>query len=58
MDNPKLNVDLKINVPKTPQSVFLKEKNEKHEKEVKHVEAVKYIDKIYSPTFIEEYFSL
>jgi hypothetical protein len=53
----------KINIPKTPQQLFLKKMDDVkqqqpqiHLEALKPVKTVKYIDELYSATFIDDYF--
>ena len=58
----------KINIPKTPQQLFLKkagdvkqQQQQQHQPQIhlealKPVKTVKYIDELYSATFLDDYF--
>ena len=57
----------KINIPKTPQQLFIKktddDKQHQHQHQpqihldqLKPIKTVKYLDEIYSATFVDDYF--
>jgi capsule polysaccharide export protein KpsC/LpsZ len=55
----------KINIPKTPRQLFLKKAGDVnqsqqqpqiHLDELKPIKTVKYIDELYSSTFLDDYF--
>jgi len=55
----------KINIPKTPQQLFLKKGDDVKQQQqkpqiqleaLKPVKTVKYIDELYSATFLDDYF--
>lgn len=53
----------KINIPKTPQQIFLKKADDVKQQQIhleplKHVKTVKYIDELYLTTFFDNYFDL
>ena len=61
----------KINIPKTPQQIFIKKVDnvkqpqqqqqyqpQIHLEPLKHVKTVKYIDELYLTTFLDDYFDL
>ena len=57
----------KINIPKTPQQLFIKktddDKQHQHQhqpqihlEQLKPIKTVKYLDELYSATFVDDYF--
>ena len=62
MNTNKTHPIVKMNIPKTPQQVFLKKHNEIKNTEdnnpTKSIEVVKHIDQLYKKTFVDEYFIL
>lgn len=62
MNTNKTHPIVKINIPKTPQQVFFKQHNEikniEDNNPTKSIEVVKHIDKLYTKTFVDEYFIL
>jgi hypothetical protein len=53
----------KINIPKTPQNIFIKNREETNAPKVTHdiqkpVTPSKHIDELYSKTFLDDYFKI
>ena len=51
----------KINIPKTPQQIFLKKADDVkqqqiHLEQLKPIKTVKHLDELYSSTFLDNYF--
>lgn len=51
----------KINIPKTPQQIFLKKADDVKQQQIhleplKPIKTVKHLDEIYSATFVDDYF--
>lgn len=53
----------KINIPKTPQQLFIKKADDVnkpqpqiHLEPLKSIKTVKYLDELYSATFLDDYF--
>jgi hypothetical protein len=54
---------LKINIPKTPQNIFIKNRHETNAPKITHevkktIIPAKHIDELYSKTFLDDYFEL
>jgi hypothetical protein len=54
---------LKINIPKTPQNIFIKNRHETNAPKItqevkKTIIPAKHIDDLYSKTFLDDYFEL
>lgn len=54
---------LKINIPKTPQNIFIKNRHEMNAPKItqevkKPIITAKHIDELYSKTFLDEYFQV